>query len=397
MSRPSRRPDPLYLAAEFASFSAQAVEAWHPAHRGQPFVVIEQNPHSHATAVHACSAAVRNRGIRPGMPLPVAEKRRPGLIAVARNRTWEAEILESLRRLCCEWTPAFDIGPDGALLLDLTGTPASRALEPSPLVRAFQAAVRQKVGLPQTAVGLSQSRVVARLLARQARPEGVRCCAPGGEAGLLAAMDAALIPGLPPAVREALKKYGLLSIGQIQGLSREALADHFGAEGERLYGLSRGFDLKAERRAAPKVSARTVLDRDINEQEALLAKLTLTADRLCFELKKEALKADRVALTLAYTDRRSAQKTFALPQPTHDFMGVARHARAAFLTLYQRRVALRSMTLAVNRPRSDPGQLSLFTTPADDKQRRLGEAITAIRRKLDFSAITCAANAGGAP
>ncbi len=390
----STRPNPLYLRMECDQFQAQVIEAWHPGFRGKAFVVIEQNQHSHKTSVVSCSALARQLKIREGMPFQVIEKRHKNILSIARNRPWEKDTLEALRRLFDKWTPVFTISEWGSALLDLAGTPSARLFSAPDLANNLKEAIQKQIGLKEIAMGISSSRLVARMLARIARPDSIRYCKPGSEEAILAGMDASWLPGLSVKCRESLIKYGLIKISQIQKIDKKSMAEHFGSEGEKLYSLVRGFDFDAQKPGKNKINVKTILDMDINDEEQMIQKVVLTTDMFCFELKNSRLTTGHITLTLTYTDNRRTQKTIALPDATNDYRTMVSYTRDAFKALYQRRVAIQSITLASHQPQPDPGQLSLFETAVDRKQRLLGDAITLIRQKTNFSAINSCASAG---
>lgn len=380
--------EPLFIYLRFRRFPAQVIEAWDPRLKGRQFAVIEQNPMSHKTLVVSVSEAARDLGIHAGMPWQLVEKRHKSLPFASRNRGWEKESVDLLKRLLDKWTPAFHINETGNALLDMTRTPALRTWPPLTAAQKLQSTILEETGLQDFILGLSSLRLVARLMTRLSCGNAIRYCAPGKEEDILADMETRCLPGLSARCREGLAKYGLLRVAQIRKLSREALITHFGDEGEKLYSLARGFDFETQTSERNVQTVRTVLDTDLNDDEALMQKLILTADKLCFELKNRGLTIDRVTLIMTYSDNRRAQKTLFLPALTNDFKTISEYAALALRSLDGRRVAVQSLTLSVNQPQADPGQLSLFETQADKKQRQLGEAITRIRDRHSFSAIS---------
>jgi nucleotidyltransferase/DNA polymerase involved in DNA repair len=138
------------------------------------------------------------------------------------------------------------------------------------------------------------------------------------------------------------------------------------------------------------VRAETVLDRDINDTSQLVQNVRLTADKLCHKMKTWNFQAKSMTFVLTYADYRAVRKAARFPFPTNDLATIAPVAVRVFEELYQRRVAIKSIRLNVNRTGADTGQLSLFETDADRKQRHLDDALVDVRRRMGFHSIMSA-------
>src|SRR4051812_16855128 len=142
----SAQPPSLFLALEAPEFPAQAIAAWDERLRGRPFAVVEQDPDSHKTYVIAVSPSAREGEVFPGMPLAAARRRLRGLEVASRNPAWEAALGDELRALALRYTPESEVR-GGRALLDMTGTPDARALQPLGLARKLLRDARYVSGL----------------------------------------------------------------------------------------------------------------------------------------------------------------------------------------------------------------------------------------------------------
>ena len=389
--------EPLYLSLEIDQFSAQVIAAYNPLYQRKPFVVVRQNADSHKSSVWACSALARRLHAEPGMPVHPLKKRHAELAVVPRDEELEKTACAELSRLIYGYTPEYEINEGGRCLLDLTGTPILRQGGVGHLAMRLKDEVHYKIGLEEIAIGISRSKLISRMMAKAARPDAVRICEPGQESDVLGSLDAALLPGLSPPCREKIKKYGLRKIGQIQRLGREALIRRFGMEGEKLYTLTSGVESDSGGARGKALYAETVLDRDINDRVLLVQNVRYTADKLCHGLKIENARTKRLSFILKYTDYRTVQKAALLSSPTNDFITIAQASIRLFEALYQRRVAIKSMKLVAGRPQGDTGQLDLFETDGQKRQRSLGCAITEIRKQMGFGIVLSASSPGWVP
>lgn len=395
---PLPTPPPLFLALEAADFPAQAIAAWDDRLRGRPFAVVDRDPDSHKTHLIASSAAARELRILAGMPLAAARRRLPRLEVVARNPAWEAALGDELRALCLRYTPEAEVR-GGRALLDMTGTPGARALRPQALAAKLRRDALYASGLRELHAGAASTRLMAQVMARLAaeRGEEAAACPPGAEADILSPLPPGCLPGLSPQCRERIRRYSLATVGQVRGLGREALAARFGAEGEKLFTLACGLDLEAVRAARRELAAETVLEEDLNDDDALARKVRFTVDKLVFQLRGAGLQADRLALSIRYSDGKAARKTAQVRPRTDDFAVLADLAGGLFRALYQRRVALRAISVSIPAPRPDTGQTELFAGEGDLRRRAIGDALTRIRARSGFGAIVSGANVDGAP
>jgi nucleotidyltransferase/DNA polymerase involved in DNA repair len=384
--KPSR-PDELHCAADIPDFPAQALFAYDAALRGRPVVVACQDPLSHKSAAWSCSREAHVLGIRPGMPNAAFARRFARVVVVARNKDLERAACSELERVCCRYSPHYDVSDKGRCLVDLSRTPASRAMSPAAIAVALRRDILAALPIAYIAVGISRSPLLSRLAAKRARPNGTCVCEPGDEFKSMAELDSGLLPGLSALTRERLGAYNLSTIGHIRGLGRETLVHHFGAEGEKLYGLTMGMYSFPTATAKAPTCAETILDRDINDWGRLHDKVRYTADKLCFLLKSENLCIDRFVFALIYGDNKTVQRTVALPDWTNEYLPIAGCACKAFTELYQRRVAVKTLRLIARSPQADPGQTDLFETAWERKQRSLALQITRVRKKLSFESV----------
>lgn len=417
------KAEPLYVALEFEQFPAQVLAGRsgqaiclrcgpRPSRdrgddlcpdsdprrelRGKAFAVIRQSGESHKASVYAISAQARELGVEPGIPVFLLRRKFGGRVRVVpRDEEMEAKVLARLGELYEEWTPSFEVGRWGKTVLDLAGAPVQRGIGWEALAELVRARVQDGTGLTEVAVGVSRLPMLARALAREVRPAGVNACPPGQEMEALAELDLEVLPGMSGGKREQLRKYGIESVEQVRELERQALVKRLGrADGEGVYGLVRGVELRGRRSTREQVSAETVLDHDVNDEYALVQLVRLTVDKVCDQLRREGLVARRVAVQLTYTDNRRARRSVVMPASTDSFDAVAGAALGLFGELHLRRVGLKAIEVIVLRPGRDSGQLDLFVGDAERRQRSLGRAITDIRGRMGFGAVLGAAEMG---
>lgn len=333
------------------------------------------------------------------MPLFVARRRCPQAAVVSRDRVFEDAIRARVSRALDRWTPRANVRGCLRCTLDLSGTPAQRQWavasrdDLAALARRVQADVGSRSQLQWMAVGLSSSPLVARLLARQALPQGILVCPPGSELDELGSKPVDVLPGLSGPVRDKLRKYGLLYVHQIQRLDRRSLVKRLGLhDGGKLHGMVRGIGDPTPREETPAIGAETVLRSDLNDDYLLVQCVRLIADRMCDKLRRAGTLARRLTFRLTHTDNRSIQRSADLAQATADFDIIEAAARRLFDEAYVCRAAIKSMSLTAVRPSRCHGQMDLFETGRERRLHSLGAAITDIRQRLGFEAVLSGAS-----
>ena len=91
-------------------------------------------------------------------------------------------------------------------------------------------------------IGISTSRMVAKVASDQAKPNGILWVIPGSEAGFLAPLAIGKIPGVGKVAEKNLAALGICYVGDLTKLDDAFLAQRFGKWGLALAGKSRGLD-----------------------------------------------------------------------------------------------------------------------------------------------------------
>jgi protein ImuB len=153
------------------------------------------------------------------------------------------------------------------------------------------------VGLPAR-VGVADSRVAARVAARQASAR-VAVIPPGGDQRSLAAAPLDALE-LPDDLLATLARWGLATLGELAALPPRGLGDRLGAAGARAHDLACGRDLTPFRPYAPPPFWEEALglDWEIDALPALAAALGMLLERLTARLAAARLAADTLSVRL---------------------------------------------------------------------------------------------------
>src|SRR4051812_19806133 len=187
------------------AFFVSVEELFDPSLKGKP-VVVGGCPNERGV-VAAASYAARKFGVHSAMPLRTAYKLCPQAVFVnghpERYREKSGEVREVLKK----FSPQVEMASIDEAYLEMTGT---ERLHGPPLAAAHALHQRMKTEtLLNCSVGISTSKLVAKVASDQAKPNGVLWIPAGEEANFLAPLDVRKIPGVGKVMEKNLNDIGI--------------------------------------------------------------------------------------------------------------------------------------------------------------------------------------------
>src|SRR6202022_1994170 len=190
--------------------------------------------------VSAASYEARKFGVHSAMPLRTAAKMCPQAIFVDGHPERYREYSEKVFKVLTTFSPQVEMASVDEAYLDMTGT---ARLHGPPLKAAHALHQRMKAETClNCSVGIGSSRLIAKVSAAQAKPNGVLWILPGEEPKFLAPLDVRAIPGVGKVMESNLHALGIKKVGDLARLDETELSDRFGKWGLALAGKARGED-----------------------------------------------------------------------------------------------------------------------------------------------------------
>jgi DNA polymerase IV len=354
-----------------------SVERKHdPSLNGRP-VVIGGQPTGWGRVV-AASREAAQRGVKPGMSLSVAATRCPSAIFLDgefdRYLDASAAIDELLRepRLPVEWTSIDSVFidasgggvPGAGRAFGAWGAAAgggSRA-NARQVAERLQTALRDQLGF-EAACGIASTKIAAQIASRLARPAGLLYVLPGYEERLLAPLDVALLPDLPPGMGPKLHRESIMTLGhlaQLDPLKAETLLGRRAGEFAR---LARGLDdRKVDGGAPPRSVARDITLPEATtspaEMESIAQYLTET---LAGRLRRMSCFAQTVTVRLrGGTPERTFARSTSLREATATDGDLVVAAHALLNTLRRQVRSVVGVSIVLSNLHHGGAQLPLF-------------------------------------
>jgi DNA polymerase-4 len=209
-----------YLHIDMDAFYASVEQVLDPSLLGKPVIVGGANGRG---VVTSASYEARKFGVHSAMPGFQAKQLCPQGIFLPNRRRIYSQFSEKVFAILARYSPEVHAISIDEGVVDLTGT---EKLFGAPLRTADRIIneIKRQLGLPSSG-GVSQSRVVAKIAATLAKPQGLIFVAPGSEAEFLAPLDLKFVPGVGPKTEAALRRRGINSAGDLLG--RPDLATRF--------------------------------------------------------------------------------------------------------------------------------------------------------------------------
>ena len=336
-----------------------------PALRDRPVAVAP--PGADRATLLALSREAREAGLERGTPVRLARKQCPDLIVIPPNPELYARASLALHGILKIYAPVIEPRGYGHAFLDLTGTeqlfgPAADVAE------RIRRESRSRLGLPLS-IGVATNKLVSQA-ATTVAPVLMLEIPRGGEAQFLAPHPVRLLPDVPPKVRERLDDYQLDIIGEVAALTERQVTTVLNEAGRTLLARARGIDMRPV--LPPEVrqqfQAAHTLATDTNDIGVLHPLLRRLSERIGRRLRQRQLVARRLSLRLVYADFTELRKGIPLRSGNLD-VELWNAARQLFTKANVKRIAIRNVTLAVDRLLEADVQLDLWQIPSPSVQR----------------------------
>ena len=396
--RVDRQIGKTFFHVDMDAFFVSVEELYDPSLKGKP-VAVGGRPDERGV-VSAASYAARKFGVHSAMPLRTAHQRCPQAIFVEghpeRYREYSGKVYDVLRT----FSPVVEMASIDEAYLDMTGT---ERLHGPPLRAAHRLHARMKTdtGL-NCSIGISASRMVAKIGSDQAKPNGVLWIVPGREAAFLAPLDVRKVPGVGKVTEKNLHTLGIRKVGDLARLDEEFLGRRFGKWGLALAGKSHGldaggwFDTEIGAGEGPKSISH---EHTFSEDTADVGRIEATLSRLCEmvgrRLREHGLRAGTIQLKLRYSDFSTFTRAHSIARGTQIDTELFEEIRELFRRNWRPGAPVRLLGVHASSWAEDAGQMDLAGEEQREKWSRALAAADKLRDKFGESAVSLAASLRG--
>jgi DNA polymerase-4 len=283
------------------AFFAAVEELENPELRKKPLIV-GGDPHGRGVVMTANYEA-RRFGIHSAMSSAEALRRCPNAVFIAPRhpvyRDYSQAVWSTVRGI----VPTVERTGLDEGYLDLSEV-AADFLQARKVAEALQTAVRAGTSLG-CSLGVSTSKVVAKIASDYRKPGGLTVVPSGAEAGFLAPFEVRRLPGIGPKAEQRLIGAGVNTIGGLAAFDDADLKRLLpGSVGRVLRDRARGIDPRGLELSTERISisVENTFERDLTDRALLHDELRRMAERVAEHLARNGQTARTVSTKLRYTD-----------------------------------------------------------------------------------------------
>ncbi len=372
------------MLIDLDAFFVSVEQVLNPKLRGK-MVVVGGRPDRRGVVASA-SYEARAFGLHAGMPLATASRLCPQAIFIPGSFSRYRDASQKFMAVLADFSPFLEPVSLDEAYLDVTGFESIHGSIYRMAVNIRQR-IKDELGLPASA-GIASCKVVAKIAAELAKPDGLLEVAAGDERSFLTPLPVSRLPGVGKKTGRILASLGVKTIGELSAMPPGVLKSHLGASGELLQRHAGGIDSREVESpgAARSISRETTFGEDTRDRTLLEATLRYLSERVGADLRRQERQARCVAIKLRYADFTTITRQQTLSQATDSDQTIFDTGLA--LLGRELRGEKRMVRLIGSGVSSlSPGrQLDMLDSPIQ-RRERLSRAIDRIRDKYGFSAI----------
>jgi DNA polymerase-4 len=367
----------LILYLDIDAFFPSVEQVKFPSLRGKPVIV--------GSGVAASSSyEARRYGISAGTPISSALRLCPALTVLKGHQPTYRSFAERIFDHCRQLTPLVEVYLDEAFC-DLTGTPAAR-LDATALGHRLKTAIRDSTGLAVT-VGIAPNRMIAKLAAKDVKPDGVAVVRQGEEEQFMRDRHVGDVPGIGWKTTGLLKQINVTRVRHLKRFPLKYLETIFGRTGYLIHERLRGRDPHVPAMLPKSISRETSFARDTIDLDEITSVLYYLTERACRTARGLGLVAARVRVKIRYGDGESGSASKGLSATAMLDAAVFDTAKSLLMRLYRRcRVHLIGVALTGLVSARDTQQV-LYADRRHDRFRSLYGTVDEIRSRFGHSSV----------
>ncbi len=292
---------------------------------GRPVIVgVAPSDEASRGVVLSASYEARAFGVRSAMPVRTASRLCPDAVWVRPDFAKYESMADRVRSLLKGFAPrVVPYSIDECVLVP----PVASAEEAVELARTVQRELKERLGLGAS-IGVSTSRVVAKMASDKAKPGGVLLVRPAEIATFLAPLPVRAIPGVGPRTDEVLASHGVRTVGDLATRRASDLLRDLGGFAHELVALARGTpgeDVGGEQARRSRSSDLT-FEHDASSLDEIEPAVRRLAEDVARSLAEEGLRYGAVSVGFRWADFDRSQRGRSLPAAQEGAEGLVEEA-----------------------------------------------------------------------
>lgn len=325
--------------------------------------------------ISSASYEARAAGVYTPMPTQRALRVCPDLILLPHNGDYSGTS-RRMFDLCETLTPLVQRNSIDEGYLDLTpcGYATQAAVEEA--VRGLQMRLWNELQIP-VSIGIASNRLIAQIASKLRKPRGFVVVPVGEEAGFLAPLDLARLPGVGPKTEAALRSRGLVKVADVFARSESELAAIFGDDWRAFLARCRGEDdrvVEVDRDDARSYSHQETFFEDVADMAEIERVAKGMLDDLMAQVRADRQRVRTLTVRVRYPDFTHASAARSLPHGTDLEAPFYPLVGPLLRQAWTKKRPLRLVSVKVSGIDGSPEQLEMFAETGE-KRRRLASVL----------------------
>ena len=255
-----------------------------PALRGKP-IAVGGSPERRGV-VATCNYEAREFGIHSAMASATARRLCPDLIIIRTDMDKYRLASSQIHEIFQRYTNLIEPLSLDEAFLDVSDCDEFRG-SATRIAEAIRNEVREVVGITMSA-GIAPNKFLAKIASDWNKPDGQFAVLPNDVDDFVAKLAVKKIHGVGKVTAAKMYRLNLRTCKDLQNFGADALTEHFGSFGERLFELSRGIDNRpvSTDRIRKSVSVENTFDTDLPDLDSSLEAMLRLLPQLELRLKR---------------------------------------------------------------------------------------------------------------
>jgi DNA polymerase-4 len=341
--------------------------------------------------VASSSYEARRYGIRAGTPISRAVKLCPDLIVLKGHQHTYASFAERIFDHCRRLTPHVEAYLD-EVFCDLTGSRISRC-DPLEMGRDLKSLIHKDPGLGVT-IGFASNRMLAKLAAKDVKPDGVAVVRRGEEEAFMEERPIEDVLGIGRKSARLLKQVNINRVVDLKAFSLTYLEKIFGRNAFLIHERLRGRDPYVPSLIPKSVSRETSFPKDTIDTDEIMSVLYYLTERACRSTRALGLLPRRVTVKVRYGDGEGETASGRIWEGRVLDAAIFATARDLFMRIFRRcRVHLVGIVLSEFVSGRD-SQQALYPDRSADRLEDLYGTLDRIRSRFGHSSVIAGKSIG---
>ncbi len=314
--------------------------------------------------VSSCSYEARRFGVHSAMPVKMALRLCPDAIIIRGDMDAYSKYSKLVTEIIAEDAPAFEKSSIDEFYVDMTG------LDKHFGCYKWSLELREKIiresGLP-ISFGLSSNKLVSKVGAGEAKPNGAKKIDNGEEKHFLAPLPVRKIPGVGKETTRKLQYMGVKKVKTLSEVPVRLLEREFGKNGRSLWQKANGIDHTpvvpyTERKS---ISKERTFKEDTIDIAFIKNLLVGMVDELAYELRSKEKLTSCITVKIRYADFNTYTRQIKIPYTANENI-LGRYAKEIFDKVYERRQMIRLIGVKFSGLVQGKYQISLFDDTVEE-------------------------------